>query len=170
MDLVDRTRRWRVGLLLVCVSAACGGGSGGGGSGPTDGGSSSEGSVEGTIALPADVTDVCAMIALDTDTTGSNGVALRDDGSPIAIRPLASGGSLDFELSDVPAGSYFLWGYVDTDASVSSPPDDCEIAGGPATGDFLGWYDGGLAEPAVANVEVPHAADAVFDFPLGVFP
>ncbi len=169
-ERIDRTRLGGAGVLLVGLLAACGGDRGGGDSDPADGGPNAAGSVSGTIALPEDVTEVCAMVALDTDVTGANGTAEREDGSPIVLLTLVSGASLDFTLSDVPPGAYFLWGYVDTDASVSQPPGDCEIAGGPASGDFLGWYDAGLAEPAAANVEIPHAAEAAFDFPLGVFP
>jgi len=127
-------------------------------------------SVAGTVTLPAAITGRCVMIAIDDDTTGSNGSARRADGSYLLTYMVVTGTSVSFSFDRVPAGSYFLWAFVDADASSSKPPSDCEITGGPGSGDHLGYYGTGLTPPAGANVSVPAAGGAKFDFKLGVFP
>lgn len=137
---------------------------------PTTAPASGETTVAGTITLPADATGRCLMVALDNDTTGSNGVARRTDGGEALSYQMVTGASAAFSLDRVPAGTYFLWGYVDVDRSVSNPPASCELTGGPNRGDHLGYFATGLIPPGAPNVTVPHAAAARFDFALGVFP
>jgi hypothetical protein len=109
------------------------------------------------------------MVALDDDTTGSNGSARRDDGSYLLAYQVVAGRSVTFSFETVPAGEYFLWAFVDTDSSASSPPGDCEMQGGPNSGDHLGYFGTGLSAPGKPNVVVPGSA-AAYDFELGVFP
>jgi hypothetical protein len=141
-----------------------------GGSGLDAGTDPGGSTVAGTITLPSDASGRCAMVAVDTDTTGSNGPALGADGAPLVVALLVEGASVPFSIDDVPAGSYFLWGYVDADASATSPPADCEVMGGPNSGDLLGYWDTGLGPPSAPNVTIPHAGGVSFDFELGVFP
>ena len=109
------------------------------------------------------------MVALDDDTTGSNGTARRGDGSYLLSYQLVAGPSVTFSFESVPAGEYFLWAFVDADSSASKPPQDCEIQGPPNSGDHLGYFGTGISEPATPNVRVPGSASA-YDFELGVFP
>jgi len=125
--------------------------------------------VSGTITLPTDAKGRCAMIAVDDDTTGANGSARRGDGTYLLSYQVVTGSSISFAIDRVPAGTYYLWAYVDTDSSSSDPSGGCEIMGAPSSGDFLGYFDTGIAEPAAPNVTVPHAGGS-FDFTLGVYP
>ena len=159
--------------VLGLLGASCGGGDGEGGAvdlGGDGGGASGDTAVTGTISLPSDATNRCAMVALDFDTTGSNGVAEGAQGSELALFPLVAGTTVEFAFDAVPAGTYFLWGYVDADASASDPQGNCEIQAGPNGGDHLGYFDTGLGRPGSANVQVPHARGMTFDFQLGVLP
>ena len=110
------------------------------------------------------------MVAVDDDTTGSNSSARRPDGSYLLSYHLVSGTTQDFSIDNVPAGTYFLWAFVDTDSSSSDPTGTCELTGGPGSGDFLGYFDTGLQPPATANVTAPAAPGQKFDFTVGVFP
>ena len=160
---------------LLAALAGCGGGDGSGAGGPSgstqaDGGGSTTGAkVAGTVSLPVAVTARCAMVALDNDTSGSNGAAPGANGRELIEVHSVTGTTVSFAFDAVPAGNYFLWGYVDADGSVSAPPQ-CDITGGPNTGDHLGYYATGLAEPGAPNVGVPHADGVTFDFQIGVFP
>src|SRR3970040_1421686 len=96
--------------LSACALAisACGGGAGGADPG---GGMTMESIVSGSVTLPADANGTCGMIALDEDTSGSNSVAQRADGSYLVSFQTVSGSSASFSFDDVPGGSYYLWAY-----------------------------------------------------------
>jgi len=70
-----------------------------------------------------------------------------------------AGTSLPYAIATVPAGTYFILGFVDVDSSggVSSTP-----------GDFAGWYGhtGDGNPPAAPNAVVPDTGSATFDFTL----
>lgn len=127
-----------------------------------------EGAVSGTITLPADGANHCIMIAIDTDATGSNGVAQAVGGAPAAIFKSVSGKTVPFSFPRIPAGNYFLWAFVDMDSSSTMPPSACQPMGGPSTGDHMGYFATGLNPPGSASVSVP--SGMVFDFQLGVVP
>ena len=67
--------------------------------------------------------------------------------------------SVDYQIIGVPAGTYFILGFVDNDGSggLSSTP-----------GDYAGWYghNGDGNPPAAANAVVPDSGTARFDFSL----
>ena len=167
-------------IVLMILCDGCSGSGGDTGSHPSAGGDGgitvdagaprTSTRVTGRITLPAAVTNRCAMVAVDSDTTGANGSARRGDGSYLLAYVLVNGATLDFDFADVPAGTYYLWGFVDTNASSSSPGTDCEMTGGPNSGDDLGYFDTGLAPPGGTNVTVPHDEGRTFPFTLGVFP
>jgi hypothetical protein len=162
-------------LLLVLFGAGCSSdksapGAGADGGGAEGGGSSGPSTVAGTITLPADATGRCAMIAIDDDATPENGTARRPDGSYLATFQLVSGKSVAFSFDRIPGGAYYLWAYVDVDASASSPPGNCEIDGAPTSGDQFAYYGGaGMSRPSAPNVAVPPAASA-YDFALSAIP
>jgi hypothetical protein len=162
-------------LLLVLLGAACSSeasapGTGADGGGADGGGTSGASTVAGTITLPADATGRCAMIALDDDATPENGTARRPDGSYLATFQLVTGKSVAFSFDRIPGGAYYLWAYVDVDASASAPPANCEIDGAPTSGDHFAYYGGaGMSQPGAPNVAVPGPASA-YDFALGAIP
>jgi hypothetical protein len=70
-----------------------------------------------------------------------------------------AGTIISYAVANVPAGTYFILGYVDVDGSggMSSTP-----------GDFAGWYghDGDGNPPSAPNAVVPSSGTATFDFSL----
>jgi hypothetical protein len=122
------------------------------------------------VILFGDATGRCAMVAVDSDTTGSNGAARRADGSEILAYHLVAGSEWTFSFTGVPEGAYYLWGYVDVDGSASNPTGGCEITDRPGSGDYFGYFGTGLGPPAAANVHVPHAGGISFVFPLSTVP
>jgi hypothetical protein len=162
---MDRIVCWMWASVATGLLAfGCGGSDGSNTAGGTDV------TVVGTITLPADATGTCAMVAVDDDTTGANSSARRTDGSYLLSYELVSSTTLTFAFDQVPTGNYYVWGFVDTDGSSSDPNGDCEMMGGPASGDHFGYYPTGLLEPSAPNVTVPHADGLTYEFTLGVFP
>jgi hypothetical protein len=82
-------------------------------------------------------------------------------GTPVANAGIMSTGStsLDYQVIGVPAGTYFILGFVDVDGSggTSSTP-----------GDYAGWYghNGDGNPPAAASAVVPDSGTVRFDFSL----
>lgn len=77
-----------------------------------------------------------------------------------------TGGSISYAFGAVPAvpaGSYFLLGFVDVDSSGFQMS---------TTGDYRGWYGhGGDGEaPSAPNVEVPESGSVTYDWALVVAP
>ena len=153
-----------LGIAALALAAACGP------DGDDDDDNASNNTVSGLIALPADATGACGMIAIDDDFDPSNGPAQRTNGSFLWGFQLLSGSSVTFSYDDVADGSYYIWAYVDADISDSDPAGDCEIAGAPTPGDHFGFFDTGLSIPPAPNVEVPHAAGTSYDFALYELP
>ena len=112
-----------------------------------------DGKVVGSITLPdvAEGSSYDVYIGNDYYTeagrvASSNGVC-------------GTGTTIDYELFDVPAGTYYLWASVDTDES-----------GDLTWGDFLGWYGGsGAWPPAAVNATVPDIGEVVLDFSLAEY-
>ena len=148
-------------LMLVIAAALSGCGwwpdGGGGRSGPPSGGDADGddgATVGGTLTLPGTATGKPYSVRLFTtagrmtltstaETTGSTtGNAL-----------------LPYSIAHVPAGTYFILGFVDVDGS-----------GGTAStpGDYAGWYghDGNGNPPPAASAIVPSAGVVTFDFGL----
>jgi hypothetical protein len=110
------------------------------------------------------------MIAVDDDASPENGTARRPDGSYLVIFRLVTGQSVAFSFDRIPDGAYYLWAFVDVDASASAPPGNCEIDGAPTSGDQFAYYGGvGMSPPGAPNVAVPGSVSA-YDFALGTIP
>ena len=108
-------------------------------------------SVNGTLTLPEAV-----------EAKGTVAIYTTPDlaGSPVASTVLASNGAtpINYRISGVPAGSYFIFALLDVDRS-----------GGSLTpGDYSGWYgqDSDGNPPATANAVVPESGSVSFDFNL----
>ena len=109
--------------------------------------------VAGTLTLPA------------ASTGKPYGVRLLSKAGDPAVLPTGqmtgttAGSAIQYSITDVPAGSYFVLGFVDNDSSGgdSSTP-----------GDFAGWYGhtGDGNPPGTPNAVVPAAGIVFFDFSL----
>jgi hypothetical protein len=110
--------------------------------------------VAGTLTLPADAhaTPYAVMLFTAVGAAGATPVAQT-------MGTTGNGTTIDYSIANVPAGTYFLLGFVDVDGSggTSSTP-----------GDFAGWYghNGDGNPPAAANAVVPASGTARFDFSL----
>jgi hypothetical protein len=139
-------------LCFAIVTAACGEESTPGrDSGAGDAGTAA--TVVGTLALPAATSGKPYSVRI-----------LRVPGAvPVgeATGTTAGGTTLSYTIPAVPAGSYFLLGFVDVDGSggQSSTP-----------GDQAGWYGhtGDGNPPSVPNAVVPASGTVRFDFSLVV--
>ena len=139
----------RIGMVFLLEGAGCGSSSSSGadaaGSGAT---------VAGTLTLPAAAPSkpYAAMIFTAAAAAGVTPVAQT-------MGTTGSGTTVDYSIANVPAGTYFVLGFVDVDGSggTSSTP-----------GDFAGWYghNGDGNPPPAANAVVPASGTARFDFTL----
>ena len=109
--------------------------------------------VVGTLTLPAASSAAKGMVSLFT--------TLPPGGTSVASGALSTtgGASVDYGVLAVPAGTYFILGFVDVDGSrgTSSTP-----------GDYAGWYghNGDGNPPAIATAVVPATGTVRFDFGL----
>jgi ABC-type phosphate transport system substrate-binding protein len=111
-------------------------------------------SVTGTLTLAAPVTAGASwFVRLATSPAGVTTPVAEATGTTTASA------SIDYQIAGVPAGTYFVLGFVDVDAS-----------GGTAStpGDYAGWYghNGDGNPPAAANAAVPATGTVSFDFSL----
>ncbi|HSY41810.1 MAG TPA: hypothetical protein VLA79_19875 [Polyangia bacterium] len=109
--------------------------------------------VVGTLTLPGKPQGGKGTVALYT--------ALPPAGTVVTETGFAATGStsVGYQITGVPAGTYFILGFVDNDGSggLSSTP-----------GDYAGWYghNGDGNPPAAANAVVPDSGTVRFDFSL----
>jgi hypothetical protein len=120
-----------------------------------DGGTTTGASVVGILTLPGDPRDAKFFVKV----LG----AVAEAATPVAetMGTTTRSTSVVYEVRGVPAGTYFVLGFVDVDSS-----------GGTAStpGDFAGWYghSGDGNPPAAPNVVVPESGSVRFDFSLVV--
>jgi hypothetical protein len=169
--LVSKTYFFENGDSEASLQSSCTGGAGTWTDNPavTCGGGATGATVTGTVTLASPVTNRCLMVAIDTDTSGSNLFARRTDGSYLVSYQKVSSATASFSIERVPSGTYYLWAYLDADSSSSSPAGNCEIMGAPTSGDQFGYYNSGLMEPPAPNVQST-SGTSTFDFQLGVIP
>lgn len=139
-------------VALVCgVVVGCGG-SGAGSTLDASGGAK----VSGTLTLPAANPGKPYTVKLFTMAGRASLMATTETSGLTAATP-----SVAYAIATVPAGTYFVLGFVDVDGS-----------GGTAStaGDFAGWYGhtGDGNPPGTANAVVPATGNATFDFALVV--
>jgi hypothetical protein len=113
-----------------------------------------EATIEGTLMLPVEATGEPWVTMLDNDLDGDNGCVAVDSGY------CGSGTDVDYAISGVVEGMYYLY------AAVFAESDGSE---GPQPGDFLGVYGGTFPDdpPAQPNAEVPSTGVVTFDIELG---
>jgi len=118
----------------------------------TDGGIASA-TVIGTLTLPGAAPAKGGMVEIYS--------VLPPDGTIVASTEISTIGglSLDYRLEGVPAGTYFLFAFLDVDRSggTSSTP-----------GDYAAWFghNGDGNPPAAASAVVPDAGTVLFNFSL----
>jgi hypothetical protein len=119
---------------------------------PPDGGTTGA-TVVGTLMLPGSARGAKGTVALFS-TLPPGGAAVAESGFVTNGNP-----SMDYQVVAVPAGTYFILGFVDVDGSggTSSTP-----------GDYAGWYghNGDGNPPPAANAVVPDSGTVRFDFSL----
>jgi len=117
----------------------------------TDGGAVA--TVIGTLTLPATSQAAKGMVSFFT-TLPPGGTSVASSGFSTT-----GGASIDYEVLAVPAGTYFILGFVDVNGSggTSSTP-----------GDYAGWYghNGDGNPPSMATAVVPATGTVRFDFSL----
>ena len=146
----------RVRVWALVVGAALVAGCGSSSAAPADGGGDTGATprVSGTLTLPAASPGKpwsVKLFTMDGRTT------LTATAETSGTTP--DGTALPYAISTVPAGTYFILGFVDVDMSggTSSTP-----------GDFAAWYGhtGDGNPPPTANAVVPATGSVMFDFTL----
>lgn len=140
-------------VTVACVCIGCGSGSSGTGDpGPTDAGEGA--TVTGTLTLPGVAADKPWSVRL-YDSVGVAGAAPASEASGRT----GDGTTVAYSMNDVPAGSFFLLGFVDVDESGGFSS---------TSGDYTGWYGhtGDGNPPAEPNVVVPESGTVSFEFTL----
>jgi len=149
--------RLRAKLGSVVVAAAMLASALVGGCGDSANGATGPATITGTLTLPGTASGASAFArVIDSIATAA---------SPIAETTATTTGAttLDYAITQVPAGTYFLLGFVDVDGSGGTSS---------TTGDYRGWFGhtGDGNPPAVANVVVPASGTVTFDFSLIIAP
>ena len=107
--------------------------------------------ITGTLTLPAEASGKEYFVLVDNDTTGDNGYINATIGT------CGSGTTVDYSISNVPAGTYYLYAVVRIVSVHDSPPEPC---------DYLGYYGTGSTAPSDANADVPFSGTVIFDIRL----
>jgi hypothetical protein len=106
--------------------------------------------VTGMLTLPAEANGREYIVIVDTDTDGDNGFVAS------TIDTCGTGLTVDYSISAVPAGTYYIYACVFV-VSDTAPPQD---------GDYIGFYGTGIDPPAVRNAFVPLTGTVAFDITL----
>lgn len=112
--------------------------------------------VTGNLTLPAAAPGKMWAVLVDNDFDGDNGQIKLVTGS------CGSGTNVPYSVSNVPAGTFYIYAAVFVVSDGSS---------GPQSGDYIGIYGGTLTNPpSSANAVVPSSGTVDFDFALDVMP
>ena len=109
--------------------------------------------VTGTLTLPADASGKEYFIIIDSDTDGDNGYVNATIGT------CGSGTTVDYSISNVPAGTYYVYAGVRIVSDHDSSPQN---------GDYIGFYGTGSDPPDEANAVVPSSGTVTFDITLSI--
>ncbi|MDY7034376.1 MAG: SBBP repeat-containing protein [Thermodesulfobacteriota bacterium] len=109
--------------------------------------------VTGTLTLPSDANGTEYFVIIDNDTDGDNGyiAATSDTCGP--------GTTVDYPISNVPAGTYYIYACVRIVSTHDSPPE---------SDDFFGFYGTGNSVPTEPNAVIPSSGTVSFDITLGI--
>ncbi len=111
--------------------------------------------VVGTLTLPAEAPGKWYAVAMDSDTSSANGFV------KVVTGTCGSGVKVPYEMKDVPAGTYYLYGVVWV---VSAPLTT------PTSGDYVGFYGTQGTIPAAPNATVPQSGQVTLDITLVIRP
>ena len=112
--------------------------------------------VTGTLTLPDAAAGKSYGVLVDTDMNGDNGYVRMGAGT------CGSGTNVNYQVDDVPVGTYFVYAAVFTVSDGSQ---------GPQTGDYFGMYGGTLNNPpAERNVTVASGGISSIDVLLEILP
>lgn len=109
--------------------------------------------VSGSLTLPSEASGKEYFVIIDSDTDGDNGY-VND-----TIGTCGSGTTVDYSISNVPAGTYYVYACVRVVSAHDSPPQ---------SGDYFGFYGTGSTEPSEANAVVPPSGTVIFDITLSI--
>jgi hypothetical protein len=109
--------------------------------------------VTGTLTLPSEANGQEYWVLIDNDTNGDNGHI------DATVGTCGSGTTVDYSLSNVPAGTYYVYAGVRVVSDFDSPPED---------GDYFGFYGTGSIPPIAANAVVPALGTVTFDITLSL--
>lgn len=112
--------------------------------------------ITGNLIMPAATPGKMWAVLVDNDFNGDNGQV------KLATGACGSGTNLNYSISNVSAGTYYIYAAVFVVSDGSS---------GPQSGDYLGVYGGTLTNPPnQANASVPFSGTVTFDITLRVMP
>jgi len=112
--------------------------------------------VTGTLTFPNAAAGKTYYVLVDTDINGDNGYVKMNTGT------CGSGTNVNYEVNNVPVGTYFVYAAVFTVSDGSQ---------GPQTGDYFGIYGGTLNNPpAGRNVTVASGGVNSINMLLAVMP
>jgi len=110
--------------------------------------------VNGTLTLPEEAVNKEYVVIVDNDTEGDNGWAAATVGT------CGSGTAVDYSITNVPAGTYYVYAVVRIVSAHDSPAED---------GDYIGFYGSGEAPPDSANAIVSDSGTVTFDISLSTY-
>jgi len=111
--------------------------------------------ITGMLILPAEANGKTFAVVVDSDTNNTNGFVR------VIMGTCGTGDRVPYEITDVPAGIYFLYAVVWVVSEPLNPP---------ATGDFVGFYGTENAIPPAPNVTIPTSGQVTLDITLMVLP
>ena len=105
--------------------------------------------VEGKLILPEPAPGIQYWVIVDQDGDGGNGYVRY------CLGICGSDTEISYAISDVPAGTYYIYAGVRIVSSSRNPPE---------VGDYLGIYGGTIDEyPSEPNAVVPASGTVTFD-------
>jgi len=110
--------------------------------------------VTGTLTLPAEANGKEYIVIVDNDTEGDNGWINATVGT------CGSGTTVDYSITDVLAGTYYVYAVVRNVSAHDSPAE---------YGDYIGFYGTGINPPTNANAVIPSSGSVILDIILSLW-
>jgi hypothetical protein len=122
----------------------------------SDDDNTSNATVAGNLVLPLEAPGKNYAVLVDNDFDGDNGQIKLVTGT------CGSGTNVNYSISNVPAGTFYIYAAVFVVSDGSS---------GPQSGDYVGIYGGTLTNPPnQANASVPSSGTVTIDITLEKMP
>ncbi|MFC1877976.1 right-handed parallel beta-helix repeat-containing protein [Thermodesulfobacteriota bacterium] len=116
--------------------------------------SDSNATVNGTLTLPAEAIGKEYIVIVDNDTEGDNGWINATVGT------CGSGTTVEYSITDVLAGTYYIYSVVRIVSTHDSPAE---------YGDYIGFYGTGINPPTNANAVIPSSGSVILDITLSLW-